>query len=86
MRARVCRKGVAMLMWLCVLVGTALLGAGGYGAMKWYGQWAMKRDEAEREKLAQEWKRRAAERRAKASGGGGAPAEAEETGDNPPLY
>lgn len=72
-----------MWMWLCVLVGTALLAAGGYGAMKWYGQWAIKRDEAEREALAQEWKRRAAERKAKAEGA--APA-GEETGENPPMY
>ncbi len=73
-----------MLTWLCVLIGTALLGVGGYGAMKWYGHWAMKRDETERERLQQEWKRRAAERTAKAQGG--APAPEEETGDNPPLY
>ena len=73
-----------MWMWLCVLSGTVILGAGGYGAMKWYGQWAMKRDEAERQKLAAEWKRRADERKAKAAGQ--APGSEEESGENPPMY
>jgi hypothetical protein len=57
-----------MWMWLCVIVSTALLGAGGYGAMKAYGAWSLKRDEREREQLAAEWKRRAEERRKKAEG------------------
>jgi hypothetical protein len=68
-----------------VLCGTVILGAGGYAAMKLYGQWAMKRDEAEREKLAAEWKRRADERKAKAAGQQAASSE-EETGENPPMY
>ena len=72
-----------MMMWLCVLFGTAVLGAGGYGAMKWFGQLAIKRDEAERARLAEEWKRRAAERKAKAEGratppGAAAPAPVDE--------
>jgi hypothetical protein len=72
-------------MWLCVLVGTAILGAGGWAAMKWYGVWAMKRDEAEREKLQAEWRRRAEERKGKAAGQQAPPAE-EENGENPPMY
>jgi hypothetical protein len=76
-----------MWMWLCVLFGTALLALALWAGLKWYGIWAMKRDEAEREKLAAEWKRRAAERKAKAGGGQppepGAP---EEAGENPPRY
>ena len=71
-------------MWLCVLFGTAVLGAGGWAAMKWYGAWAMKRDEEERAKLAAEWKRRADERKAKAAGK--VPGTEEETGDAPPMY
>ena len=57
-----------MMSWLCVLVGTVVLGVGGYGAFKAFGHLAMKRDEAERERLAEEWKRRAAERKAKHTG------------------
>ncbi len=57
-----------MMTWLCVLFGTALLGAGGYGAMKLFGHLAIKRDEEERARLAEEWKRRAAERKAKHEG------------------
>ena len=75
---------INMWMWLCVLSGTVILGAGGYAAMKLYGQWAMKRDEAEREKLAAEWKRRADERKAKAAGQ--APGTKGEAGENPPMY
>jgi hypothetical protein len=71
-------------MWLCVLFGTAVLGAGGWAAMKWYGAWAMKRDEEERAKLAAEWKRRADERKAKAAGK--APGTEEEAEENPPMY
>jgi hypothetical protein len=52
-----------MWQWLCVLFGTAILFAAVYGGMKLFGQLAMKRDEAEREKLQQEWKARAAARR-----------------------
>jgi hypothetical protein len=74
-------------MWLCVLVGTALLGAAGWAAMNYYGIWAKKRDEMEREKLAAEWKRRAAERKAQQEGrSSAATGGEEETGDNPPLY
>ena len=80
-----------MLMWLCVLASTAILGALGWAAMNWYGAWARKRDDIEREKLQLEWKRRAAERKARAAGT--APSatpqeveEEEEAGDNPPLY
>ena len=72
-------------MWFCVLFGTAILGAGGWAAMKWYGAYAMKRDELEREKLQAEWKRRADERKAKAAGQQAAEGE-EETGENPPMY
>lgn len=54
-----------MLTWLCVLCGTAVLGAAGYGAMKLFGHLAMQRDDAERARLQEEWKRRAAERKAK---------------------
>jgi hypothetical protein len=77
-----------LLMWLCVLVGTAVLGVLGWAGMKWYGAWALKRDEMERERLQQEWKRRAAERKAKAAGlapGTEVPPEAED-GSNPPMY
>jgi hypothetical protein len=74
-----------MLMWLCVIFGTGVLGVLGWAGMNWYGAWAKRRDEIEREKLQLEWKRRAAERRARA--GGGAPAsEEEEPGENPPMY
>jgi hypothetical protein len=73
-----------MWMWLCVLVGTAILVVGGWGAMKLYGTWAIKRDEMERERLNQEWKRRAEER--KKGLGAAAPAETDETSDNPPRY
>ena len=74
-----------LLMWLCVLVGTAVLGVAGWAGMKWYGAYAMKKDEEERERLQQEWKRRAAERKAKQSGQ--APGtEVDESGENPPMY
>jgi hypothetical protein len=55
-----------MWMWLCVLAGTAVLAGGGYAGLKYYGAWALKREEAERERLAAEWKRRAIERQKKA--------------------
>ena len=55
-------------MWLCVLTGTAVLFAGAWAAMKLYGHWAIRREEADRERLQQEWKRRAAERKAKGQG------------------
>lgn len=74
-------------MWVYVLIGTALLGAAGWAVMNYYGAWAKKRDEAEREKLAAEWKRRAAERKARQEGTmplAGNPQE--DSGDNPPLY
>jgi hypothetical protein len=71
-----------MMTWLCVLFGTAVLVGGGYGGLKLFGHLAMKRDEAERERLAEQWKRRAAERRAKHEGA--APEGGE--GDAPPLY
>lgn len=74
-----------LLMWLCVLVGTVILAALGWAGMNWYGAWAKQRDEEERLRLQEEWKRRAAERKAKQ--GGGVPAEGEdETGENPPMY
>ena len=74
-------------MWICVLFGTAVLGAAGWAAMNWYGVWAKKRDEAEREKLAAEWKRRAAERKAKQEGRTPGVENPEgETGENPPIY
>jgi hypothetical protein len=52
-----------MMTWFCVLFGTGLLGAGAYGAMKLFGHLAMQRDDAERARLQEEWKRRAAARR-----------------------
>ena len=58
-----------MMMWLCILFSTALLAVATYGAMKWFGQYSLKRDEAERARLAEEWKRRAAERKARLEGG-----------------
>ena len=57
-----------MMTWLCVLFGTALLAAGVYGAMKLFGHMAMQRDDAERARLAEEWKRRADERKARLGG------------------
>ena len=54
-----------MLMWLCVLAGTAVFVGGGYLGLKYYGTWALKREEAERERLAAQWKQRALERQAK---------------------
>jgi Tfp pilus assembly protein PilN len=79
-----------MLMWLCVLFGTALLAVGVWGGMKLFGRWSMQRDEQERAQLQEEWKRRAAERKARdMPGGAAAPAaegEEEESGDNPPMY
>ena len=57
-----------MLMWFCVIVGTALLAAGIYGGMKLFGRMALERDEAERARLAEQWKRRAAERKARMEG------------------
>ena len=73
-----------LLMWACVLIGTVILGAAGWAGMSWYGTWAKQRDEIERQKLQEEWKRRAAERKARE--GGGTPTEEEDTGDNPPMY
>ncbi len=70
-----------MMQWLCVLFGTGVLGAAVYGAMKLFGHLAMQRDDAERARLAEEWKRRAAERRAKHEGTA-APAQDEGT---PPV-
>jgi hypothetical protein len=75
-----------LLMWFCVIVGTALLGLAGWAGMKWYGAWAMKKDEEERERLKEEWKRRAAERKAKAEGQAPGTESAEEDGSNPPMY
>jgi hypothetical protein len=72
-----------LLMWLCVLVGTVILGALGWAGMNWYGAWAKKRDEEERLRLQEEWKRRAAERKARQQG---TSTEEQETEDNPPLY
>jgi hypothetical protein len=57
-----------MLQWLCVLIGTAILFAAVYGGMKLFGKLAMERDAAEREKLQQEWKARAAARRGEQPG------------------
>lgn len=57
-----------MWMWLCVLFGTALLAAGVYGAMKWYGAFALRRDDEERARLAEQWKRRAAQRKGRLEG------------------
>ena len=74
-----------LLSWLCVLVGTVILGALGWAGMNWYGAWAKQRDELERQRLQEEWKRRAAERKAKAEGTAPGAAE-EETGENPPMY
>jgi hypothetical protein len=73
-------------MWLCVLGGTALLGVLGWLGMNAYGTWAKKRDELERAKLQEEWKRRAAERKAKQMGTTPDAAAEEETGENPPMY
>ena len=77
-----------LMMWLCVLVGTALLAAGIYGGMKLFGQWALKRDEEERARLQEEWKRRAAARKGDAEGHapGTAPSPGDEDGSNPPMY
>jgi hypothetical protein len=76
-----------LLMWLCVLFGTAIVVVGGWAGMKWYGAYAMKKDEEDRARLQQEWKRRAAERKA-AQEGTAPPAEGEveEDGSNPPMY
>ena len=75
-----------LLMWLCVLVGTVILGALGWAGMSWYGVWAKKRDEEERERLQQEWKRRAEERKAKQQGSATGTSPEDETGENPPMY
>jgi hypothetical protein len=86
-----------MWMWLCVIFGTGVLGALAYFGMQYYGVWAKQRDEKEREQLAAEWKRRAAERKAKAEAGGlpatsGTsgepipPESPEKSGENPPMY
>ncbi len=77
-----------MMMWLCVLAGTAVLGALGWAGMIAYGKWARQRDEEERARLQEEWKRRAAERKAKAAGraAGAEPPAGEEDGSNPPMY
>jgi hypothetical protein len=72
-----------LLMWACVLVGTAILGVLGWAGMNWYGTWAKQRDEIERLRLQEEWKRRAAERKARQEG---TTQEEQEAGDNPPLY
>ena len=72
--------------WICVLFGTALLAAAIWGGMKLFGIYSMKRDEEERAKLQEEWKRRADERKAKLEGGVRTPEGEEETGENPPLY
>ena len=75
-----------MMMWLCVIAGTIVLGAGGYGGMKLFGYWAMKRDEADRAKLQEEWKRRAAARKAQTEGPAPPEASPDETTQNsPPL-
>ena len=73
--------------WLCVLFGTAVLAGLIWAGMKFYGIWSMKRDEEERAKLQEEWKRRAEERKAKQLGAAPPASDAgEETGDNPPMY
>jgi hypothetical protein len=71
--------------WLCVLFGTALLAAAIWGGMKLFGIYSMKRDEEERAKLQEEWKRRADERKAR-QGGVPTPESEGETGENPPMY
>jgi hypothetical protein len=71
--------------WLCVLFGTELLAVAIWGGMKLFGIYSMKRDEEERAKLQEEWKRRADERKAKQGGAPTAEGE-EETGENPPMY
>ena len=75
-----------LLMWACVLIGTVILGVLGWAGMNWYGTWAKQRDEIERQKLQEEWKRRAAERKAKAEGSATPAPEEDETGENPPMY
>ncbi len=72
-------------LWLCALIGGVIICLGGWAGLKWYGAWAMQRDEAERAKLQAEWKRRAEERKAKTEGQP-APTPEEETGENPPMY
>ena len=72
--------------WLCALVGTAVLAGAVWGGMKWFGIYSMKRDEEERARLQEEWKRRADERKAKMGGGAATPEGDEETGENPPMY
>ena len=75
-----------VLMWICVVIGTGVLLVLGWFAMNTYGAWAKRRDELERQQLQEEWKRRAAERKAKDQGGVPAPEGQEESGDNPPMY
>ena len=70
--------------WLCVLFGTAVLAAAIWGGMKLFGIYSMKRDEQERAKLQEEWKRRADQRKARQPGGAAAPED--ESGENPPMY
>jgi hypothetical protein len=72
-----------MFMWLCAIFGTVLLGAGVYGGMKWFGTFAARRDDAERARLAEEWKRRAAARKAKLEGT--APAADDDEGSTPSI-
>ena len=72
--------------WLCVLFGTAVLGAAIWGGMKLFGIYSMKRDEEERAKLQEEWKRRGEDRKVKRSGGAPASENEDETGENPPMY
>ena len=72
--------------WFCVLFGTALLAAGIWGGMKLFGIYSMKRDEEERAKLQEEWKRRADERKAKQGGGVPMPEGEEKSGEDPPMY
>jgi hypothetical protein len=71
--------------WLCALVGTAVLAGAVWGGMKWFGIYSMKRDEEERAKLQEQWKRRAEERKAQQGGAPSAEGE-DETGGNPPMY
>ena len=72
-----------MWMWLCVLFGTAVLAAALWGGMKLFGHLAMQREEAERLRLQEEWKRRAAERKARAEGR--LPGDPEPEAEEPPV-
>jgi hypothetical protein len=75
-----------IVSWFCVLFGTAALAGLIWVGMKYYGIWSMKRDEEERAKLQEEWKRRADERKARQQGGAPTPEAQDESGENPPLY